>query len=511
MKKTAYLFSLIITFAIIINSCKKDSDLYFKYRPTNENNMITKHGAELYSFSIQDSIVKLASYYARVHGKIETYGDTVIKYGHCWGLSENPILVSEETMTVNEAEGFNTSGTTIVEYESRLSNLTKESNYYVRSYIITADGAGNIKDTAYNVNNLNLNTPPPTNEWLETTGGGKPSARYDAVAFNKGDTVYFGTGNQKYIDAPTAYLANDFWQYDPKEDAWTQISAVPQEGSAEGLTQAIGFALTFYRADIQKTVTRLYIALGDYVGDNSYLHKSSRVYEYNMETNIWKIVEPFASQARSEAVVFAMGDKAFVGTGTFSAPRNDWMLYDPVTQYDPNDNRNPWRGIATPGGSAIKGRTGAIAFSVNNRGYFGLGRDSDGNFLSDFYEFDPNTETWGKMKDFPGEPRANAVGFKIDDQGFVGTGDNITAYDTQGNATAGDAMSDFYRYDPFNNVWTERADYTIWQQNTTPKKVTRAVGFYSTSEYHEDLGYIGFGYINNTTKHTQQDVWYYRP
>ena len=249
------------------------------------------------------------------------------------------------------------------------------------------------------------------------------------------------------------------------------------------------------------------MGLGDYVGDGSYLHKTSKFYEYNIESNIWKSITDFQGLSRTEAVAFAVGNKAYVGTGTFNSPKNDWYVYDPVTEYDPTDHRSPWRQIETPGGSAIEGRTGAIAFSVNNRGYYGLGRNSAGTFLKDFYEFDPNTETWGKMTDFPGEPRANAVAFKIDDQGFVGTGDNIVWNGE--NVESGDAMSDFYRYDPFNNRWTELAEYTTNKNNLTAKKVTRAVGFYTTSP--SDLGYIGFGYVIDATNHMQQDLWHYRP
>jgi len=510
MKKTVYL--LILSFILIASSCKKDGDLYFLFRPSNPNNMITEGGAELYTYSVKDSVVKLASYYARVQGEFSSYGDKVVQYGHCWGTSENPIITVDTLMTKNDIEG-GVEDSSIV-FESRMNNLLKETTYNVRSYIITVDEAGNKVDTGYNVNNLQFTTLPPVNEWLEKTGGGRPGARFDAIAFNKGDTVYFGTGNQSYIGAGSPLLRKDMWRYDPVEDAWTQFAAIPTP--YDGVTGAVGFALTYYYASGQKTVTRLYVGLGDYVGNDNGADKTQKFYEYDIDANlnVWTPIPNFQGFPVSNAVCFTIDNRAYVGTGNYYNPRSEWYLFDPSSFYDANDADALWRTTSFPNSNML-GREGAIAFSVNGRGYFGLGLDSDGNFLNDFYEFTPkpdihsvNEGVWDSKKPFPGAPRANAVGFRIDDQGFVGTGDNITAWDASGNATAGDAMSDFYQYDPFNNIWYTLADYTINQNNTTPKKITRAVGFYSTSD---DVGYIGFGYVVQSGTHTQEDLWYYRP
>ncbi|MBN2757427.1 MAG: hypothetical protein JXR51_09640 [Bacteroidales bacterium] len=468
--------------------------------------MITQKGAEFYAWSVKDTAVKITSYYARVQGEITTYGNKIIQYGHCWSLSENPLVGVDTLMTIFNTTDFDTTATKSVSYESRMSSLLASKDYYVRSYIITGGEGNNPVDTGYNVVNLKISTPDPINVWYEQTGGGRPSARYDAVCFNKGDTVYFGTGNQRYIGASTAYLTKDFWQYDPVEDAWAQLTAFPT-GAYEGITNAVGFALTFYYAPTEKYVNRLYMGLGDFIGDDSYTHKTNHFWEYNLETNTWKSVENFQGLPTTESASFAIKDKAYVGTGSYNSPQNAWYLFDPVTEYDAYDTRPSWRQIETPGGSSGSGRTGAIAFSVNNRGYFGLGRTELNQFLTDFYEFDPNSGTWGQMKEFPGSGRANAVAFPIDDQGFVGTGDNIVW--SGETVVSGDSMSDFYRYDPFNNVWYPLADYTTNDvDNLVPKKVTRAVGFYSPST---DLGYIGFGYVVEGTDHMQQDIWYYRP
>ena len=89
-------------------------------------------------------------------------------------------------------------------------------------------------------------------------------------------------------------------------------------------------------------------------------------------------------------------------------------------------------------------RTSAIAFSINNMGYVGTGQDSAGNLLSDFWQYNPTNDTWKQVADFGGSARRNAVAFAVNGYGYVGTG-----YDGTNNLT------DFFKYDPSSNTWTE--------------------------------------------------------
>jgi hypothetical protein len=83
-------------------------------------------------------------------------------------------------------------------------------------------------------------------------------------------------------------------------------------------------------------------------------------------------------------------------------------------------------------------RSGAVGFRINNKGYIGVGRDTNGG-LNDFWEYDPSTNTWSRKADFGGLTRSEAVGFSIANKGYVGTG-----YD--GYLTV--ALKDFWEYTP---------------------------------------------------------------
>ena len=80
--------------------------------------------------------------------------------------------------------------------------------------------------------------------------------------------------------------------------------------------------------------------------------------------------------------------------------------------------QNTWTQKADFGGG---GRSGAVGFSIADKGYIGTGYD--GSYKKDFWEYDPATNTWTQKADFGGTAREGAVGFSIADKGYVGTGE----------------------------------------------------------------------------------------
>lgn len=94
-------------------------------------------------------------------------------------------------------------------------------------------------------------------------------------------------------------------------------------------------------------------------------------------------------------------------------------------------------------------RHSAVGFAVAGKGYIGLGYGTDGETsapLKDFYQYDPATNTWKKVADFPGDARHGAVAFTLGNAAYVGLG-KVQATD--------ETFSDFYKYDPATDKWTE--------------------------------------------------------
>ncbi|MGB0525411.1 MAG: Kelch repeat-containing protein [Flammeovirgaceae bacterium] len=128
-------------------------------------------------------------------------------------------------------------------------------------------------------------------------------------------------------------------------------------------------------------------------------------------------------------------------------------------------------------------RSGAVNFEINGKAYVGLGYDGD-DYLSDFWEYDPDLNFWKRIANFPGVARTNGVAFAIGTKGYVGTG-----YD------GSDELSDFWEYDPATDTWTQIADF-----GGTARYSAVAFGI-------NNLGYVGTGYDGNFLK----DFWQYDP
>ncbi len=154
----------------------------------------------------------------------------------------------------------------------------------------------------------------------------------------------------------------------------------------------------------------------------------------------WTRTTPFKGRPRSGAIVFTVGTKAFVGLGY----DGDDYLSD---FYAIDINSGFWDGRASFPGQP---RERAVAFSINGKGYVGLGynRNEDKEELGDFWEYDPDANTWNQVADFGGTARYNAIAFSIGDRGYVGTGYDGDQYN-----------SDFWEYDPATNFWREVKSY----------------------------------------------------
>ena len=163
----------------------------------------------------------------------------------------------------------------------------------------------------------------------------------------------------------------------------------------------------------------------------------------------WAKAPEFSGRLRNQAVSFTIGDYAYVGLG-FGV---DLAEYKDFKKY--NLKEGTWSDV--PDNFPGKGRHGAVAFVAQKGGktyaYVGLGyissmNTTEGNrpkeYLDDFYRFDPETETWEKVADFPGEARRDAVAFTLDNYGYVGTG----------RADKALLFKDFYCYDPENDSWS---------------------------------------------------------
>ncbi len=117
-------------------------------------------------------------------------------------------------------------------------------------------------------------------------------------------------------------------------------------------------------------------------------------------------------------------------------------------------------------------RTSAVGFCILNKAYIGTGEDSTGNFLKDFWEYDPATDSWTQLADFIGTSRTGAVGFGIDSSGYLGLGRDSISF-----------LKDLWKYNPFINSWSREQDLGQYRSTSSNGRKDAAVTVLSGSAY----------------------------
>lgn len=125
-----------------------------------------------------------------------------------------------------------------------------------------------------------------------------------------------------------------------------------------------------------------------------------------------------------------------------------------------------------------------VSFAINEKAYFGIERDnSTGKSFRNFYEYDPQNDSWTKKADFPGVALDGVVSFSIGGKGYVGLGYNSL---------------ELWEYDPALDVWT--------MASTFPGEIRNNPTWFVLNENVYILGGAKQGSQNGLN-----DVWEYTP
>ncbi|HLA57353.1 MAG TPA: kelch repeat-containing protein [Puia sp.] len=261
-----------------------------------------------------------------------------------------------------------------------------------------------------------------------------------------GKITSFRIGNKLYAGIGQAYTGNlqEFWQYDATTGAWTQKASYPAM-SLPGL--GIGFS----------------------IGNKGYVIMSpdslgyTDLWQYDTALNTWTKRAYFPGSLKQGMTAFSINNFGYVGLGGDGIGRSNkiWQ-YDPVA--------DSWAPKSDFPGT---GSTNSASFVVGSYAYVGTGMNGFNTITgsTEFYRYDPSTDTWTKKADFPGVGRNSAAGFAIGDYGYLGTGYNLSGF----------YLSDFWQYNPSTDIWAQKNDFGGGVRG-------EASGFAGDNQ-----GYLGFG------------------
>ena len=150
----------------------------------------------------------------------------------------------------------------------------------------------------------------------------------------------------------------------------------------------------------------------------------------------WQQIASMPS-GKHHPVTFSLDGKGYAITGTNSSesPTDDVFQYDPTT--------NQWATLSDFPGTD---RSFAIGQAYNGKGYLGFGA-SNIAFLRDIWEYDPATDDWSLLTTCDCSGRRHPAFIIKDDKIYVGLGDG----------SLGD-LDDWHIYDMNTDTWTQAVD-----------------------------------------------------
>lgn len=298
---------------------------------------------------------------------------------------------------------------------------------------------------------------------LDTPFGGVPRSGAVAVVLN--EKAYVGTGyDNEDIDDDNIDKLKDMYEFDG--NSWKQLAYMPAE--AVQRDKAVGFA----------AAGKIYVGTGS--GETSQNNRLADFWALDPVANTWTRVADFTGGKRYGAIAFSIGNKGYVGTGNNGGWLNDLWEYNPAT--------DSWTEKANLAGQK---REGAVVFVMNDKAYVCTGINN-GRALDDFCVYDPAQNTWAPLRDIADTDdnqsydddynivRSGAVAFVMDSKAYVCT------------ASATSIGSSVWEYDPSLDLWDEKTSFEGAARRDAVGFAINNVGYVTTgrsgtSGYFDDV------------------------
>lgn len=253
----------------------------------------------------------------------------------------------------------------------------------------------------------------PPNQWYQKNDF-MGNIRHHPVTFAIDGIGYAGVGNEGSV------TYEDFYKYDPQSDRWTKLN------NFGGGTRGYAYGVAYNGKA--------------YVGFGSREKKVfNDLWEYSPTTDSWKELTPCPCEPRTHPAMVAVNGKVYVGTGGgITDNLKDWWEYDTAS--------NRWTQKADLPGPA---RHHPFYFAINGMAYVGFGHGTEvvnGQIIyQDFYQYNPQTEKWKRMNDFPEMGRVAGTQFDYNGYGYIlsGHGTNHKSMQT----------GEFWEYNPQTDNW----------------------------------------------------------
>lgn len=218
------------------------------------------------------------------------------------------------------------------------------------------------------------------------------------------------------------------------QNTWTKKTSF--EGNKR--SRAVAFSIDNYG----------YVGTGEDTADMTH----NDLWRYDPLLDSWTQMSSLPGSTRRNAIGTTLNGKGYLGLGADSSVSGSGIILDDWWEYDPLINQ--WsQKTSYPGGYNIYNQTGtagvyfSTAFAIDSVVYVCGGKMGPNFYGTDLWKYNPTTDIWTRLADFPGGDRHQLSSFAIEGNGFVGMGIDHDLY-----------RKDWWKYDPITDSWTEVAE-----------------------------------------------------
>lgn len=267
---------------------------------------------------------------------------------------------------------------------------------------------------------------PITDTWA--TKASIPYSTVYASGIGHNGKGYVGLG-EVFVSPGGVKKSSAWYEYDPITNVWTVKQPIMN-------THANSSDYGRRGGSISKIGTEIFI-FGGAVQNNGNVY-SDDLFKYDISTNNWQIVDADLGKNRINASAFYANGKIYVGNGEDSEALTDFWEYTIAN--------NQWSQKANIGTIHCE----RASVEINGNGYFIGGYSStissvsiNTQYTDALLEYNPLTNIWSPKAPYPGGKRTGMISFAYNGKLYAGLGRN----------TNGQPTSDFYEYDLTTNSW----------------------------------------------------------
>lgn len=118
-----------------------------------------------------------------------------------------------------------------------------------------------------------------------------------------------------------------------------------------------------------------------------------------------------------------------------------------------------------------------VTWAIDGFGYSATGTNTSNLPTKDFYKYDPATDSWETLTDFPGPARSFSIGGVYNGEAYLGFGSNSTTY-----------HDDLWKYNPTTETWTELSTCPCIGRNHPTLTINEEYGKLYVGKGNDDAG-----------------------